>query len=95
MAWGRSGSSGSRAIFRRVAGNARGAQFAQLAVSTVRAVAVGVIGIAQVPVVIVALPAIVYIWWSGDHGNFAAIAYTVLLAVAASTRQCRSSCLVR
>ncbi len=113
MARGRSGGRGSRAIFRRIAGNARGAQFAKLSVATIRAVAVGVIGIAfiqaiiiglclliagvpwaavlafvvlvlgiaQVPALIVTLPAIVYIWWSGDYGNVAAIAYTVLLVV--------------
>jgi predicted PurR-regulated permease PerM len=36
-----------------------------------------VIGIAQVPALIVTLPAIVYIWSSGDYSNAAAIAYTV------------------
>jgi predicted PurR-regulated permease PerM len=113
MAYGRSGGRGSRAIFRRIAGTARGAEFADLAVATIRAVAVGVIGIAciqaiavglsllvagvpwaavlaffvlllgiaQIPALIVILPAIVYVWWSGDHSNLAAIAYTVLLAV--------------
>jgi predicted PurR-regulated permease PerM len=114
MARGRSGGRGSRAIFRRIAGNEKGAQFAQLSVATIRAVAVGVIGIAciqaivvglcllvagvpwaavlafvvlvlgiaQVPALIVTLPAIGYIWWSGNYGNAAAIAYTVLLLVA-------------
>lgn len=113
MAWGRSGDRGSRAIFRRVAGDAHGAKFAKLSVATIRAVAVGVIGIAfiqaivvglclliahvpwaavlsftvlvlgiaQVPALIITLPAIGYIWWSGDYGNAAAIAYTVLLLV--------------
>jgi predicted PurR-regulated permease PerM len=113
MAYGRSGDRGGVAIFRRVAGNTRGTQFAHLAVATIRAVAVGVIGIAfiqaiavglclliagvpwaavlafvvlvlgiaQVPALIVTLPAIVYIWWSGDYGNVAAIAYTVLLVL--------------
>ena len=38
-----------------------------------------VLGIAQVPALIVTFPAIIYIWWSGDYGNVAAIAYTVLL----------------
>jgi len=38
-----------------------------------------VLGIAQLPALIVTLPAIVYIWSSGDFGNVAAIAYTVLL----------------
>lgn len=41
-----------------------------------------VLGIAQVPALIVTLPAIIYIWWSGDYGNGAAIAYTALLLVA-------------
>ena len=113
MAWGRSGDRAGRAIFRRVAGDARGAEFVKLSVATIRAVAMGVIGIAfiqaiiaglclliarvpwaavlaftvlvlgiaQVPALIVTLPAIVYIWWSGDYGNVAAIAYTVLLLV--------------
>ena len=38
-----------------------------------------VLGIAQVPALIVTLPAIIYIWSSGDYGNAAAIAYTVVL----------------
>jgi predicted PurR-regulated permease PerM len=45
----------------------------------VLAVIVLVLSIAQVPALIVTLPAIVYIWWSGDYSNVAAIAYTVLL----------------
>jgi predicted PurR-regulated permease PerM len=40
-----------------------------------------VLGIAQVPALIVTLPAIGYIWWSGDHGTAAAVGYTVLLAL--------------
>ncbi len=38
-----------------------------------------VLGIAQIPALIVTLPAIIYLWASGDYGNAAAIAYTVLL----------------
>ena len=38
-----------------------------------------VLGIAQVPALLVTLPAILYLWASGDYGNAAAIAYTVLL----------------
>ncbi len=45
----------------------------------VLAVIVLVLGIAQVPALIVTLPAIGYIWSSGDYGNAAAIVYTVLL----------------
>jgi predicted PurR-regulated permease PerM len=41
-----------------------------------------VLGIAQVPALIVTLPAIAYIWSSGDYSNVAAIAYTVLLFLA-------------
>jgi len=40
-----------------------------------------VLGIAQVPALIVTLPAIVYIWASGDYGSGEAIAYTALLFV--------------
>ena len=111
MAFGQSGSRGSRAIFERLVGNARGSEFASLSTATIRAVAQGVIGvaliqaiivgvallvagvpwagvlavivlvlgIAQVPALIVTLPAIVYIWSSGDYSTAAAIAYTVVL----------------
>jgi predicted PurR-regulated permease PerM len=41
-----------------------------------------VVGIAQVPAVIVTLPAIVYLWSSGNYGTGAAILYTALLVVA-------------
>jgi predicted PurR-regulated permease PerM len=41
-----------------------------------------VLAIAQVPTLIVTLPAIGYIWWSGDYGNATAIVYTVLLVIA-------------
>ena len=117
MAFGQSGDRGSRAIFDRVAGTARGAEFARLSTATIRAVAQGVIGvafiqaivvglcllfagipwagalaaiclvlgIAQVPAVIVTLPAIAYVWLSGDYGSAAAIVYTVLLFVSGMT----------
>ena len=45
------------------------------------AVIVLVLGIAQVPALIVTLPAIVYVWSSGDNSTAAAIAYTVVLLV--------------
>ena len=48
----------------------------------VLAVIVLVLGIAQVPALIVTLPAIVYLWSSGDYSNAAAIAYTVVLFLA-------------
>ncbi len=46
------------------------------------AVVMLVLGIAQLPALIVTLPAIGYIWSSGNYGNVEAIAYTVLLFVA-------------
>ena len=47
----------------------------------VLAVIVLVLGIAQVPALIGTLPAIGYLWWSGNYGTGAAILYTVLLVV--------------
>jgi predicted PurR-regulated permease PerM len=44
-----------------------------------------VLGIAQVPALIVTLPAIAYIWWTGMHGTGMAILYSVLLFVAGMT----------
>ena len=41
-----------------------------------------VLGIAQVPALLVTLPAIAWLWTDSDHGTGAAVAYTVLLAVA-------------
>ncbi|MBP6734999.1 MAG: AI-2E family transporter [Chromatiaceae bacterium] len=41
-----------------------------------------VLGIAQIPAVIVTLPAIGYIWSSGDYGNAAAVGHTVVLFLA-------------
>ena len=41
-----------------------------------------VLGIAQVPALIVTLPAIGYIWWTGEYSTVAATGYTVLLFVA-------------
>jgi predicted PurR-regulated permease PerM len=40
-----------------------------------------VLGIAQVPAVIVTLPAIVYVWTRGNHGNVESILYTALLLI--------------
>lgn len=111
MAYGESGARGGRAIFRRVAGGARGEALAQLSAATIRAVALGVVGvafiqailvgsalllagvpgpgvlslvalvlgIAQVPALVVTLPAVVYIWSSGDYGGASAVAYTIIL----------------
>ena len=41
-----------------------------------------VLGIAQVPALVVTLPAIAYIWLSGDYGSTPAIIYTVILLLA-------------
>jgi predicted PurR-regulated permease PerM len=41
-----------------------------------------VLSVAQVPALIVTLPAIGYIWSSGNYGNGAAIAYTIILLLA-------------
>ncbi len=48
----------------------------------VLAVIVLVLGIAQVPALLVTLPAIAYIWTTGDYGTGEAALYTVLLFVA-------------
>jgi predicted PurR-regulated permease PerM len=48
----------------------------------VLAVVVLVLGIAQVPALIVTLPAIAYLWMSGDYGTGAAVLYSVVLFVA-------------
>ena len=48
----------------------------------VLAVIVLVLGIAQVPALIATLPAIAYLWVSGNYGTGAAVLYTVLLVVA-------------
>ena len=38
-----------------------------------------ILGIAQVPALIITLPVIVYIWWSGDYSTGAAATHTVIL----------------
>jgi len=48
----------------------------------VLAVIVLILGIAQVPALIVTLPAIVYLWSSGEYSTAAAIAYSVVLFLA-------------
>jgi predicted PurR-regulated permease PerM len=44
-----------------------------------------VLGIAQVPALVVTLPAIAYIWLSGDYGSGSAITFTVVLLLAGLT----------
>src|SRR5262245_56182239 len=41
-----------------------------------------VLSIAQVPALLVTLPAIAYLWMSGEHGTVAATGYTLLLFIA-------------
>ena len=41
-----------------------------------------VLGIAQIPSLIVTLPAIAYIWLSGDYGNVEAVVHTIILVLA-------------
>jgi predicted PurR-regulated permease PerM len=48
----------------------------------VLAIIVLVLGIAQVPALIVTLPAIVYIWMSGDYSTVIAATHTVILLIA-------------
>jgi predicted PurR-regulated permease PerM len=55
MAYGESGARSSRAIFRRVAGAARGEALVQLSTATIRAVALGVIGVACMQAILVGL----------------------------------------
>jgi predicted PurR-regulated permease PerM len=66
MAFGRAGSRASLAIFERVAGAERGAEFGKLATATIRAVAQGVIGVAFIQAIVVGLCLLVAgIPWAG------------------------------
>ncbi|SFM04082.1 AI-2E family transporter [Variovorax sp. OV329] len=55
MAFGQAGTRGMRAIFVRIIGPARGAEFAALSTATIRAVAQGVIGVAFIQAILVGL----------------------------------------
>jgi predicted PurR-regulated permease PerM len=55
MAFGQGGERGSLAIFKRIVGDARGAEFTKLSTATIRAVAQGVIGVAFIQAIIVGL----------------------------------------
>jgi predicted PurR-regulated permease PerM len=55
--------------------------FARVPLAGVLAFITLVLGIAQVPALIVTLPAIVYIWSSGNYSSGAAIAFTILLLI--------------
>ena len=66
MAFGGSGSRASVAISERLAGPARGAEFAKLATATIRAVAQGVIGVAFIQAIIVGVCLLVAgVPWAG------------------------------
>jgi predicted PurR-regulated permease PerM len=66
MAFGQSGASASVAIFQKVAGADRGADFAKLATATIRAVAQGVIGVAFIQAIIIGLCLLVAgVPWAG------------------------------
>src|SRR5512144_2729332 len=55
MAFGELGAKNARAIFGRLAGMARGEEFAKLSTATIRAVALGVLGVACIQAIIVGL----------------------------------------
>jgi predicted PurR-regulated permease PerM len=66
MAFGQASSRGSRAIFERIIGPARGSELASLSTATIRAVAQGVIGVALIQSIIVGLALLVAgIPWAG------------------------------
>jgi predicted PurR-regulated permease PerM len=44
-----------------------------------------VLGIAQIPALVVTIPAIAYIWLSGDYGSSSAITHTIILLLAGLT----------
>ena len=55
---------------------------AKVPLAGVASLIVLVLGIAQVPALLVTLPAIAYLWTSGDYGTGAAIVYSVVLFLA-------------
>lgn len=59
MAFGESGAEASRAIFGRIVGTQRGAEFTALATSTIRAVALGVVGVAFIQAMAVGIVMII------------------------------------
>jgi predicted PurR-regulated permease PerM len=78
MAFGKSGESGSLAIFNRIIGREHGAEFAKLCTGTIRAVAQGVIGVAFIQAILVGLCLLLAgVPWAG-----ALSAIVLLLAIA-------------
>ncbi len=66
MAFGESGAQATQEVFARLAGTARGEEFAKLSTATVRAVASGVIGIACIQALLIGLALIIAgIPWAG------------------------------
>ena len=66
MAFGEAGARACRAMFERIAGAARGAEFTKLSTATIRAVAQGVIGVAFIQAIIVGLCLLVAgVPWAG------------------------------
>src|SRR5258706_1489483 len=66
MAFGRSGGDSSGAVFERLAGHERGAEFARLPTATIRAAAQGVIGVAFIQAIIVGIVLLIAgIPWAG------------------------------
>lgn len=114
MAYGEAGTRAMGRVFRRIAGDARGAGLHQLSTLTIRSVAVGVVGVAfiqalllgvgflmagipaagllaiivlvigilQLPALLVSLPSIAFLWYTGDAGTGAKIGLTGYFLVA-------------
>jgi len=55
MAFGKSGADSATAIFDRIMGFGRGAEFVKLSTSTIRAVALGVLGVASIQAIVIGL----------------------------------------
>jgi len=75
MAFGESAIGGSRAIFIRIVGAERAAEFANLSTQTIRAVALGVIGIAVIQAILIGLALFV------AHVPLAGVAAAVMLVL--------------
>ena len=59
MAFGRAGAGSAEAIFDRIMGTGRGAQFVTLSSATIRAVALGVLGVAFIQAIVIGLTMVV------------------------------------
>ncbi|MFL6255974.1 MAG: AI-2E family transporter, partial [Pyrinomonadaceae bacterium] len=81
MAYGESGARGSRALFRRIAGGARGEALARLSTATIRAVALGVVGVAFIQAVLIGLALLLVIPTSLLLNSFADSVSSLVKAV--------------